>query len=130
MIAGERLDFGVATIHMSVGQAVAALCDGAIRNIAAERVDDKFASIGEVGYGPCCSSARIWNVSWRVVRKQAGAGSGVNRTKGPIALAEEHRVAWDHCARLRGLRYLKTFWKSSRCASWFGSKPERISRYN
>ena len=59
MIAGERPDFGAVTIHMSAGQAVAAHGHGAIRNIAAERVDDKFASIGEVGYGPCRSSVRI-----------------------------------------------------------------------
>src|SRR5258708_39949047 len=84
----EGIANGVIT-HMSATQAVTIRRDASIRHISTERVDDKLASIREVGYGTRRRSTGVFNVGGSIEDKQLVARSCLNSIKCPIALTKE-----------------------------------------
>src|ERR1700682_4430353 len=91
---------------MPATQAVTIRGDTSIRHISTEGVDDKLASIREVGYGARRRSTGVSNVGGGIVGKQHLACLCVNSIKFPVPLTEEHHVAGNEHARLRGLWHL------------------------
>src|SRR5260370_7640830 len=89
---------------MSATQAVPIPRDTSIRDISTERVDNKLASIREVGYGARGRSTGVGNVGGSIERKQHLACLCVSSIKFPVPLAEEHHIAGNQYTRLRGLR--------------------------
>src|SRR5712664_513410 len=92
--------------RMAATQAVTIRGDTAIGDISTERVDNKFASICEVGYGAGRRSTGVGNVGRSVERKQLLARLCVNSIKCPVALTKENHIACNEHARLGGLRDL------------------------
>src|SRR6267378_2208122 len=91
---------------MSATQAVTIRRDASIRHISTERVDDKLASIREVGYGTRRRSTGVFNVGGSIEDKQLVARSCLNSIKCPIALTKENHVTGNEHARLRWLGHL------------------------
>src|SRR6202171_349189 len=91
---------------MPATQAVTIRGDTSIRHISTEGVDDKLASIREVGYGARRRSTGVSNVGGGIVGKQPIACLCVNSIKFPVPLTEEHHVTGNEYARLRGLWHL------------------------
>src|SRR6267378_2360698 len=100
----ERIANRVIT-RMAATQAVAIRCDASIRHISTERVDDKLASLREVGYGTRCSPTGIGNIGGGIERKQHLACLCVNGIKFPVTLAKENKIAGYQHTRFRWLRY-------------------------
>src|SRR6266849_923894 len=90
--------------RMSATQAVTIPRDTSIRDISTERVDNKLASIREVGYGARRGSTGVGNVGGGIERKQHLASLCVSSIKFPVPLTEEHQIAGNEHTRLRGLR--------------------------
>src|SRR5260370_16358840 len=88
-------------------QAVTIRGDTSIRDISAERVDNKFASICEVGYGTRRRSTGVGNVGGGIERKQHLASLCVSSIKFPVPLTEEHQIPGHEHPRLPGLRQAK-----------------------
>jgi len=91
--------------RMPAAQAAAVRRDTSIRDISTEGVDNKLASIREVGYGARRRSTGVGNVGGRIERKQHLACLCVSSIKFPVSLTEEHHIAGNEHTRLRGLRY-------------------------
>ena len=89
---------------MSATQTVTISGDTSIRDIPTERVDDKLASIREVGYGTRRGSTGVGNVGGGLEGKQHIACLRVCRIKFPVSLTEEHHITGNQHARLRRLR--------------------------
>src|SRR6267378_1876206 len=90
---------------MPATQAVTICGDTAIGNISTERVDNKLASIHEVGYGARRRSTGVGNVGGGIERKQHLACPCVSSIKFSVPLTEEHQIAGNEHARLRRLRH-------------------------
>src|SRR5216683_3898775 len=101
-------DEGVANrviTRMAATQAVTIRRDTSIRHISTERVDDKLASLHEVGYGTRRRPTGIGNIGGGIERKQHLACLCVNGIKFPVTLAKENQIAGYQHTRFRGLRY-------------------------
>jgi len=90
--------------RMPATQAVTIRGDTAVGDISTERVDNKLASIREVGYGARRRPTGVGNVGGGIERKQHLASLGVSRIKFPVPLTEEHQIAGNEHTGLRGLR--------------------------
>ena len=106
--------------RMSAAQATAVRRDTSIRDISTEGVDDKLASIREVGYGARRCSTGVGNVGGRIEREQHLACRWVSSIKFPVPLTEEHHIAGNEHTGLRGLRYANLP-NNFACASVSGS---------
>src|SRR5258708_9788350 len=89
---------------MPATQAVTIGGNTAIGNISTERVDDKLASIREVGYRARRRSTGVGDVGGGIVGKQHLACPCVSSIKFPVPLAEEHQIPGNEHTGLRGLR--------------------------
>src|SRR5207302_8975692 len=73
-------------------QAITIRRDTSIRYISTERVDNKLASIREVGYGARRRSTGVGNVGGGIEAKQHLASLCVSRIKLTVPLTDEHHV--------------------------------------
>ena len=79
--------------RMPATQAVTIRGDTAVGDISTERVDNKLASIREVGYGARRRPTGVGNVGGGIERKQHLACLCVSSIKFAIPLTEEHHIA-------------------------------------
>src|SRR3989442_2641372 len=89
---------------MPAPQTPAVRRDTSIRDISTEGVDDKLASIREVGYGARRCSTGVGNVGGRIAREQHLACRCVSSIKFPVTLTVEHPIAGNQHTGLRRLR--------------------------
>src|SRR5258708_40173642 len=85
--SNERIANRVIT-RMAATQAVTIRRDASIRHISTERVDDKLASLREVGYGTRRRPAGIGNIGGGTARKQHLPCLFINSIKFPVTLAK------------------------------------------
>src|SRR5258708_823351 len=86
-------------------QAVTAQRDAPIRHISGERVDNELAALCQVGHRVRLRAADVvlFRILRTVVRKQYFAFPRIDGPELPVALTEEHQIAGNKHARLRGL---------------------------
>src|SRR5258706_6162450 len=100
----ERIANRVIT-RMAATQAVTICRDASIRHISTERVDDKLASLREVGYGTRCSPTGIGNIGGGIQPKQHLFWLFVNGHKISLTPAQENQIASYQHTPLRWLQY-------------------------
>ena len=106
--------------RMPATQAAAVRRDTSVRDISAEGVDNKLASIREVSYWARRRPTGVGNVGGGIERKQQLACRCVSSIKFPVPLTEEHHIAGNEHTGLRGLRYANLP-NNFACASVSGS---------
>src|SRR6266581_6941053 len=106
--------------RMPAAQAAAVRRDTSIRDISAEGVDNKLASIREVSYWARRRSTGVGNLGGGIEHKQHLACRCVSSIKFPVPLTEEHQIAGNEHTRLRWLRYADLP-NNSTCAGVSGS---------